>query len=340
MACVQRTPHGRHGLTLVELLMVISIMALLMVVAVPMIRPAFQDRYVREAARVLESYLFGAQARAAETGRPVGVWIERVGDTDMGSRSAVRLYMAETAPNFTGTLLDSRVRVAASGLIGTLQFADINDLAVLRTITSLNDRFTIKFDHKGHDYRGQRTAADTFEIEMPLGAPPGAGASGPGVSYEITLPPARSAVGSVQLPADSVIDLSLSGTGMTGRQLDPAAVAPLITSPVVIMFAPGGRVDRVYLGGQPEQVFAPIHLFVGRRARVLNPATASAADLSNPARANLADTTCMWVTISDRTGTVVTTDNADTSYLTTPTLTDRLRAARQLARASAQKGGR
>ena len=58
----------RHGLTLVELLMVITIMTILMVVAIPMIRPAFQDRNLREAARQVNTFLRVAQARAARTG--------------------------------------------------------------------------------------------------------------------------------------------------------------------------------------------------------------------------------------------------------------------------------
>jgi prepilin-type N-terminal cleavage/methylation domain-containing protein len=330
--------HKHRGMTLVELLMVISIMTILLVVAIPMIRPAFQDRNLREAARQVNAFFAGAQARAAGLGRPVGVWIERIDATEFGSRHASRLYMAEVAPSFTGAALDSRVRVSSSGITGTLQF-DSNDLSVLGTIIARGERFTIKFDHKGYDYPGRRTASDTFEIEMPLGAPPGAAA---GLAYEITRGPTRSSVNPLLLPADSVIDLSLSG--MTSRrEMDPLAAAPWVASPVIIMFAPSGRVDYMYIANQPVQPFAPIHLLIGRKARVVNPVV---TDVSNPQTANLADPTCLWITISNRTGSIITSDNADTSFVPPGTLplplvpSARIRAAREFARSSVQKGGR
>ncbi len=340
MASAPRIRHGRRGLTLVELLMVIVVITILMAVAIPLVRPAFQDRYMREAARQVDSYLYGAATRALEIGRPVGVWIERLNSTELGSRSAVRLYIADTPPAFTGTVLGARVSVLPTGV---LQFKEVSDEAILRTITAPGERFTIKFDYQGHDYPGLCTPAHSFEIEIPLGVPPGAEAAGPGVPYEITLSPTRSAVAPLQLPADSVIDLSLSGMGPGGREFDSGGVPPFNTAPVVIMFAPSGRVDHVYLGGQPIRPFAPIHLLIGRRGRVVNPLT---TDVSDPQRANLADPTCLWVTISERTGAIVTADNRDTSYIAPATLpppydpTVRLRAARGLARSSAQKGGR
>ena len=100
-----------QGMTLVELLMVISIMTILLVVAIPMIRPAFQDRNLREASRMVNAFFAGAKARAAETGRPVGVWIERLDGTAMGARTARRLYIAEVAPSFSGSTLSSRAGV-------------------------------------------------------------------------------------------------------------------------------------------------------------------------------------------------------------------------------------
>jgi prepilin-type N-terminal cleavage/methylation domain-containing protein len=343
MASAKRIQPGRRGLTLIELLMVVSIMTILLVVAIPMMRPAFQDRYLREGARTVSAFFAGAQARAAELGRPVGVWIERVDGTELGSRQAVRLYMAEVPPSFTGALLDSRVRVAASGTTGTLQFEDANDGIVLGTIMSVGERFTIKFDHKGYDYVGE-CKASAFEITIPTGVvPPGAEVAGRGVPYEITRGPTRSSVNPLVLPADSTIDLSLSGMGTTGRQLDSAIAAPWTATPVVIMFAPSGRVDYMLIAGQPVRPFAPIHLLVGRRARVVNPLT---TDLADREKTNLADPTCLWVTISERTGSIFTSDNADTSFVppvTPPPPYDhsvRMKAARELARSSVQKGGR
>jgi hypothetical protein len=84
-------------------------------------------------------------------------------------------------------------------------------------------------------------------------------------------------------------------------------------------------------------------LLIGRKARVVNPVV---TDVSNPQTANLADPTCLWITISNRTGSIITSDNADTSFVPPGTLplplvpSARIRAAREFARSSVQKGGR
>lgn len=324
----------RHGLTLVELLMVIGIMTLLMAVSIPMIRPAFQDRYMREAARQVNAFFSSAQSRAAELGRPVAVWIERVDDSELGSRNATRLFLAEVPPSFTGATLDSRVTVDSSG---GLNFSGI-DQQILTTLLGPGERFTIRFDHKGFLYHGKRTAPFSWEIQMPLGVPPGADLSGPGVTYELTRGPTRSAAAPLVLPGDSVIDLSMSGLGPTGNEFDSATVAPWTASPVIVSFAPSGRVEYVYMAATAIRPFAPLHFLIGRKARVVNPFTSSVA---NPTTANLADPTCLWITISERTGTVLTSDNSDTSQLPPATpVPARIGAARELARMSRQKGGR
>lgn len=341
MAVVRLNPPLRRGLTLVELLMVITIMTILLVVAVPMVRPAFQDRNLREAARQVNVFLAGAQARAAELGRPVGVWIERIDDTELGSRHASRLYLAEVAPSFNGSTLDARATVTdLGGEVGRLNLSAVDD-AILRTLVEPNEKFTVKFNHQGYDYRGLRQPGGDFEIWIPLGAPPGTDRA-PGLPFAITRGPVRSAAAPLTLPGDSVIDLSLSGIGAVGREMDPGS-APWTASPVVILFAPNGRVDHLYVNFLAFQPFAPLHLLIGRKGKVVNP---KEVDTWNPQTTNLADPTSLWVTISERTGAIITADNADTSNLPPasppppydPSL--RLKAAREFARLGVQKGGR
>ena len=109
MAQQRNLRRNWRGMTLVELMMVISIMTILMAVAIPLIRPAFQDRQLREASRQINAFCAGAR-RAAETGRPHGVWIEAAG-VPGEPQYAVRLYTAEVSPNFTGEVLGARATV-------------------------------------------------------------------------------------------------------------------------------------------------------------------------------------------------------------------------------------
>ncbi len=329
----------RHGLTLVELLMVISIMTILMVVAIPMIRPAFQDRNIREASRQVSSFFAGAQARAAETGRPVGVWMERRDDSAIGRIHAVQLFMAEVPPKFTGAIRDARVLVDATGNIG---FSGL-DPSILASLIGDGDAFSVRFDHKGPTYVGKR-AGLVFSIG---GQPPGTDRQ-PGLPFEVTLPPTRSAVAPLTLPADSVVDLYWSGTGTAGNEFAFAVG----TRPVIIVFSPAGPVDYVFRYDTPPRppVFtsfrpdAPIRLLIGRRRKLIDPTLPNpilAAIIAAPETSNLADPISLWVTINHQTGAIVTTDNADTSHLlVTEPVPNRIAAAREFARRSVQKGGR
>lgn len=107
-----RTPRRRNpsrcGVTLVELLVVISIMMLLTVVAIPALRPAMESRQVRETTRGVSSYFSAAQIRAVETGRPCGVMLVR---DPLLPFVATSLQQVEVPAPFGGTVTGSVVRV-------------------------------------------------------------------------------------------------------------------------------------------------------------------------------------------------------------------------------------
>ena len=68
-----RPNPARRGVTLIELLVVVSIMLIVTVIAVPAMKPALENRKIREAARAVNVYLGSARNHAIELGRPVGV---------------------------------------------------------------------------------------------------------------------------------------------------------------------------------------------------------------------------------------------------------------------------
>ena len=344
MACSTRTRHSRPGMTLVELLMVITIMVILLAVSIPMVRPAFKDRKLREAARQINAFFAGAKARAAENGRPFGVWIQRADGTAFGSQRSVQLFYADVGPNFTGAAMGSRAWVGALGAgtppVGQLHLS-VLDAAILRTLVDRGEYFLIKFDHKGHRYSAVRNlvgAPQEFVVEIPTGVlPPGAD-SAPGLTFEITRGPVRSNVSPLRLPGDTVIDLSVSGLGTSGTQFSSAVAG---NAPVVIMFTPAGDIYRLFAGGIGYPAQGTINLMIGRVAQVVDP---TATNFSNPEiakNANLTDPANLWVTIGHRSGNVITSDNTDTSWVPAAALLpERIRGARTLARSSVRKGGR
>jgi prepilin-type N-terminal cleavage/methylation domain-containing protein len=64
---------GRHGFTLVELLVVIFIVLIISAVALPTIMPALSHRQVSEAARLLQGVIVGAHDSALKNGAPAGI---------------------------------------------------------------------------------------------------------------------------------------------------------------------------------------------------------------------------------------------------------------------------
>ena len=98
----------RRGLTLVELLVVITIMMLLAAFVLPKFQLNSKTRKIREAARMINVYLGVARNRAVETGRPCGVMFQRLANQPRG---AAMLFQVEVPPLYAGDTMDARVRV-------------------------------------------------------------------------------------------------------------------------------------------------------------------------------------------------------------------------------------
>ena len=102
----RRIPFARHaGMSLVELLVVITILTIVTAATIPIMAPNVEARRQRETARLITSAFAGAQTRAIASGRPAGIWIER----DIGARYASSvLYNCEVPPPYTGDTTDTR----------------------------------------------------------------------------------------------------------------------------------------------------------------------------------------------------------------------------------------
>jgi prepilin-type N-terminal cleavage/methylation domain-containing protein len=112
-------PRSPRGLTLTELLVVVSIIVVVSGMLVPMVTPVLRGQKVREATRQINLLLSGSQTRAAELGRPYGVWIERAGHENVPPNlwyTAYKLFPAEQPEPYTGDVFNARVRLAPTNI--------------------------------------------------------------------------------------------------------------------------------------------------------------------------------------------------------------------------------
>src|SRR6218665_3034824 len=83
------------GLTLVELLVVITILGIVTAATIPLMQPPSADPKVREAAREFSATLEQARALAISTGRPAGVRIEFTTPATGQPVLAQRIFLCE-----------------------------------------------------------------------------------------------------------------------------------------------------------------------------------------------------------------------------------------------------
>ncbi len=176
--------------------------------------------------------------------------------------------------------------------------------------------------------------SDDFAPEFPAGSV---------VPYQLFRQPRRTSVKPLQIASGACVDTQWSGLGAAGTQfaaipMTVGANTYLDNQPVVILFEPGGSVSSVLTGvfNASTNAFAlteiivdgPIHLLIGRfeQAAPAPPAT------SSEAITNLADSTCVWVSVSDRNGSLTSAEN-DGSAAT-------IDLARIFARSGQNMGGR
>jgi type II secretory pathway pseudopilin PulG len=334
-------------MTLVELLVVVSIMMIIMAVTLPRLRPELERGRTREAARSLHLYLTSARNRAVLEGRPCGVIIERMptqGDAAMivSQVEAPPPYCCDTLPQMTAPYPGlAQVQVQSGGPVNGIAFflVTISDLAN-NTAINIWPGDQIQFNYQGPWYNfidpantGKPLATQPFTVTLDVSqgttAPwPPTTASPAYLPFKIMRRPIKAPAAPLQFPVPAVIDLTFSGVDTTatptanGINMWGSGTTPTLQKPIIITFAPAGVVERLYFESNYFPVTQPIFLFVGKLDKVDQPSGST----------NLDDISNLWVAINPLTGLVSTTSMAAYGA-------SNLSASRANARQSATVGG-
>jgi prepilin-type N-terminal cleavage/methylation domain-containing protein len=323
---MQHARNQRHGMTLVELLVVVTILVILIAVAVPAMRPQLKDRKLREASRQLNTFIAVAKAKAIETGRPHGIAIARDPNNNDAS---FQIFLAETPIPFAGEFQGVKATLAQGaapvGYAGQASFPDSQDLVKVGDF--------IQFDYKGPRYL--ISGAGVVGANKQVTFAPASGqtyprlvnASGAEAPFQVFRQPVRSGGQPLTLPTGTVIDLAYSGIGYSGIEMAGT------TGDIILTFTPGGSVDRLL--NVPFTMPGTVHLLIGRTDQTpfLQP------DFS---KSNLIDGTTSWVSIGHLTGTVTTSENAfaPTGAFSASDASAILVASRRIAQEKQTMGGR
>ncbi len=313
------TGTARRGLTLTELLVVITIIVIVSSILTPMIQPALKGREIREAARQINTFLESARSRALQKGRPVAVWIER---DPNNVRNAFQLRIAEVPPPYTGDTVGAGAKVSLeNSTFGGIPLGKAELVASPQAFKFIAPGDEIRFNYRGARYEivtvptSVTDSTVTFkpvDLSQKLPVPNIQHA----LPYQVFRKPRLSPATPLDLPVGTVIVAPLSGIGTSPSELgpdntplcrwfDPVDVdqTPLLSQPLVITFLPEGRVDWLYRNGVQDTTpsnkrrpLGTIYLFVGRAGET--------------PLANLGDAANLWITINPGSGPITTASNS------------------------------
>src|SRR5262245_2350843 len=241
----------RSAYTMMELLVVITIMLMLAAIALPVAKQVLNDSHVREASRQLTAYFMMAKARAVHTGRPCGIQFlcqAPLGDAT-GIRAATQFYLVEVPAPYCGDVIGAQAYAVNSGGAGPWQLTFDANAASLQTLMNVGDRFEMRFNYKGPWFVAQCTAISpsfTASVYGPGGLDGQFGRAGvdddnnstvddaseygwPGSDDLKVLPPTQPSfyqirrapvrVGNpLELPVGTCVDMEYSGMGQTGAE--------------------------------------------------------------------------------------------------------------------------
>ena len=364
-----RASACRRGVTLLELLVVMLILLMVTAAAIPMMAPALQNRRMREAARLASSFISGARARAIQSGRDVGVMIERF----EGRPYAMSMSYVEVPPSYAGEFTGATCNIGRVATPNTPQSAGnvpggmtpiwysivVVPATINTSLIRIRDEIQLNYQGAHLTILGPDTNNDGV-LDQPTGmtytidaaalwntTPPPARYQTPvaGLPFQIFRQPVRSSAPPLQLPDGIIIDLMFSGSapnpiwGNLGIAPSNWSTTPPVLFNPVIVFTPGGSVSYLATPNLTRPI-GPIYLLLGRRELMADVAKSGEDENINDNSATPKNLYLenRWITVGYQTGLVTTSEVRAILPTTLPTVPD-VTKAREFAQSAQGIGG-
>ena len=332
----------RSGVTIVELLVVVSIIAVLSAVLIPRLRTLNKDRNIREAARVVGAVFNSASQRARVEGTGGVAIITNPNLTDSSTGGQVPfggtvLYQLRKLPAYTGDFPASPAAIVTAApaplvIRIPMPFEHEPNASPPRNFIRVHD--TIQLGGSKVRYRISAvpvpptgsTTLDLFidQTDNSTPTPPRPAVTNvgpfPTFSFRIERQPRVLRSSRTELPAGYIIDMRYSGpTQMWDNVTDaanpvnvPAALGTLFNQELrttVIYFGQSGGIDRIDVAAQVDaagNVSTTNHVCgAPNNGRVANSLSMLVTEYDpNPTQLTIDRDNSLWVTVEQSTGTV------------------------------------
>jgi len=321
-------PNRRAGMTLVELLVVITILGLLAVTVLPSLATSAESRRTRETTRMVSSFISKAQGRAIGRQEWSGLKLVAV---NTSSLAAIDIFLADVPEAYRGDTTSAALTIATAptSTSATAVPASGSDISTIATL-GIQAGDPIRFDGRGTLYEVTTpiaTSALKFRLRENLNGKEDMGQTlhntfWPALdvphTFEIYRQPQPTGL-PLTLAGGRAVDLSWSGFGPpqangianTYQTFSALGGTGVSTS---ILFDSTGRLRQVVVGAGRFTVTGPVFLLVGRADRAGQVyGTLNTSDDSLGANWQYPDS--YWIAVDPLTGLVRTaecTPNATT----------------------------
>ena len=271
----------RAGMTLVELLVVITILGLLAVTVLPSLATSAESRRTRETTRMVSSFIAKAQGRAIGRQEWSGLKLAAV---NASSVAAIDLFLADVPEAYRGDTTSAALTISGtpSSTMATAVPASAGDISFSGSV-GIQPGDSIRFDGRGTPY--EISSASSTSIIFKLRGNSAVAKEDVGQSAHNTPWPALNVPHTFEIyrqPQPSGLPLTLAGgraidlywsgfgppqsNGIAGTYQQFSTLGGAGSS-VSILFDSVGRLRQLVIGAYHYTVTGPVYLLIGRADR-------------------------------------------------------------------------